>query len=147
MRPPPIILRLGDRGNAAIEFALVVPILLVMTLAVVDFGGAFYQRIQLETAVRVGAHKAIEDQTAGTIEAVVKAATSLTGTDLTVTTTPFCECSDGSSVLCGGTCVAGSNKNYLITVTASKSYTPVFDWPDAVALPSSLSASATVRFQ
>ncbi|MBF0335790.1 MAG: pilus assembly protein [Alphaproteobacteria bacterium] len=147
MRSRPSPFRLGDHGNAAIEFALVVPVLLLMTIAAIDFGGAFHQRIQLETAVRVGAHQAIDDQTVATIETVVKAATSLTAADLTVTATQFCECSNGATVLCTGTCAAGLNKNYLMTVTASKTYTPIFDWPDAVELPATLDASATVRYQ
>ncbi len=44
----------GERGTALIEFTLVLPLLLVVTVAAVDFGRAFYVRNVCEQAAREG---------------------------------------------------------------------------------------------
>lgn len=46
--------RRGERGTALIEFALILPLLLVVTVAVVDFGRAFFVKNVLEQAAREG---------------------------------------------------------------------------------------------
>ena len=46
--------RQGERGTALIEFALILPMLLVLTIAVVDFGRAFFVKNVLEQAAREG---------------------------------------------------------------------------------------------
>jgi Flp pilus assembly protein TadG len=46
--------RVRERGTALIEFTLILPILLVLTVAVVDFGRAFFIKNVLEQAAREG---------------------------------------------------------------------------------------------
>ena len=46
--------RRSQRGVALIEFALVLPFLLVLTMVVIDFTRAFYVKNLLHTAVREG---------------------------------------------------------------------------------------------
>lgn len=46
--------RLNERGTALIEFTLILPVLLVLTIAVVDFGRAFFVKNVLEQAAREG---------------------------------------------------------------------------------------------
>ena len=43
-----------ERGTALIEFTLVLPLLLVLTVAAVDFGRAFFTKNVLEQAAREG---------------------------------------------------------------------------------------------
>jgi len=43
-----------ERGTALVEFTLILPLLLVLTIAVVDFGRAFYVKNVLEQAAREG---------------------------------------------------------------------------------------------
>ena len=45
----------SERGTALIEFALVLPFVLLLTVCVVDLGRAFYTKNILATAVREGA--------------------------------------------------------------------------------------------
>jgi Flp pilus assembly pilin Flp len=42
------------RGTSAVEFALIVPVLLMSLLGVIDLGNAVYQRSDLESALRSG---------------------------------------------------------------------------------------------
>jgi Flp pilus assembly protein TadG len=45
----------GERGAAAVEFALVVPLLVLILFGVINFGFVFSQKASLSNAVRVGA--------------------------------------------------------------------------------------------
>jgi Flp pilus assembly protein TadG len=46
--------RIREKGTALIEFTLVLPVLLVLTVAVVDFGRAFFIKNVLEQGAREG---------------------------------------------------------------------------------------------
>ena len=82
----------SESGQSAVEFALVVPLLLVVLLAIVEFGIAFSNYVTLTDAARVGARKAITirlgDATPDDAkQAVVDAAGGLNHSDLQVTVT------------------------------------------------------------
>lgn len=49
----------GQRGAAAVEFAIILPVLLFLLLGVVDFGLFFGQNISLQSATREGAREGI----------------------------------------------------------------------------------------
>ena len=51
--------RKRQRGAAAVEFAIILPVLLFMLLGVVDFGVFFGQNISLQSAAREGARQGI----------------------------------------------------------------------------------------
>ena len=60
-RIPPITLqkrRRGERGAALVEFALAVPLLLVVIAGIVDFGFAFQRYEVITNAAREGARMA-----------------------------------------------------------------------------------------
>jgi hypothetical protein len=61
----------GERGTAAVEFALVLPLLLVLTLALVQVGLLARDRLLVEAAARAGARTAAVDPS---IDAVMSAA-------------------------------------------------------------------------
>lgn len=54
MRTPPDIAS-SERGTAAVEFALVLPLMLVVALALVQTGLLVRDRLLLEAAARAGA--------------------------------------------------------------------------------------------
>ena len=47
--------RRGDRGAAAVEFALVLPLLLLLVVGIIQFGRVFSLQIQLSGAANAGA--------------------------------------------------------------------------------------------
>jgi Flp pilus assembly protein TadG len=49
------LLRSGDEGNAIIEFALILPVMLLLTTGIMVFGIAMNNYLQLNNAVSVGA--------------------------------------------------------------------------------------------
>jgi len=56
----------SERGQAAVEFALVLPLLIVLFLGIVEFGIAFNNYVTLTDAARVGARNAITMRVGGT---------------------------------------------------------------------------------
>lgn len=64
--------RFGDRGAAAVEFAIVLPVLLIILLAVVDFGRLFFVQVSLNAASREGARAASIGRTADDVASIVQ---------------------------------------------------------------------------
>ncbi|HEY0996083.1 MAG TPA: TadE family protein [Gemmatimonadaceae bacterium] len=80
-------LRQGERGSVIVEFALVAPLLLLLTFGAIDVSRAYYTVNQLATAAREGARaaSAMVDPAAGVadVRAIVRdAAPSLGGVAL-----------------------------------------------------------------
>ncbi|MBT2500744.1 pilus assembly protein [Agromyces sp. ISL-38] len=64
-----------DRGAAAVEFALVLPLLLVLVLGILEFGRVFNIQIALSNAAREGArYMAVHDDPAAATGAAIAAA-------------------------------------------------------------------------
>jgi Flp pilus assembly protein TadG len=49
----------GDSGASAVEFALVVPLLLLIVFGIINFGIIFSQQLTINNAVREGARRAV----------------------------------------------------------------------------------------
>jgi hypothetical protein len=60
-----------ERGQALVEFALVLPILLILLLGILDFGRGIAAYNSVSNAARSGARVAIVNQDADAIEAAV----------------------------------------------------------------------------
>jgi Flp pilus assembly protein TadG len=75
----------GERGQALVEFALVLPILATLILGIVQFGIVFHDYLALADAVRTGARQASVTHDAGAATtAVVNSASELNPSDLSV---------------------------------------------------------------
>ncbi len=48
-----------ERGQTAVEFALIAPLLVILLLAIIQFGIAFHNYVTITDAARAGARKAI----------------------------------------------------------------------------------------
>jgi Flp pilus assembly protein TadG len=75
----------GERGTSAVEFALVLPLLLVVALAIVQIGLLVRDRLLVEAAARAGARTAaVEVDEAAIADAVARSASDLDPGALTV---------------------------------------------------------------
>ncbi len=143
-----------ERGAAAVEFALILPLLVLMLVGIMDMGRMVYIRSILESAARAGAQAAFADPGAtATIEAAVQTAALAGGVTVTSVTAPeACRCSDASSVDCAtGTCATGSVHHY-VTVTTTKAYTPMVNLANlpfglGIDLTTTLTAKVVMRAQ
>lgn len=99
-----------DRGAAAVEFALLLPLLMLLVFGIVDFGRALNAQITLTQAAREGARMAALGE-ANVVSGTQAAATGLSPVNVTVTA-----------------CPANANQTTAASVTASYSFsfiTPV----------------------
>ncbi|MBV1779101.1 pilus assembly protein [Paeniglutamicibacter sp. ABSL32-1] len=117
-----------EEGASAVEFALVLPVLITLLLGIMEFGFFFNQQISVTQAAREGARAyAIQHDKAGfnLNDVVQKAAPSVVGITATAD-------------------VTGCPANTNVTVTASKGYTSITGWID-FAMPTTVQGKAAMR--
>lgn len=142
--------RNDTNGVAAIEFAIVIPLLMLMVVAAIDLGMGFYRKMQVEEAAQAGAEWAVKNGfDAGTISNAVSSATSGPGISVSPAPVQFCGCATGSSIstaTCGSTCSGGVLAGTYTTVSAQMTYTTMVNYG---FFPSTynFSSQSTVRLQ
>jgi Flp pilus assembly protein TadG len=153
-----------NRGGMAVEFALGAPVVIVLALAVADYGLLMNNWASLRGATRAGAEyiKAnwndpkVTDPTTGAEQLVCSfLGLTLSGTScspVTPSVSTACTCSNATAVTCpsagGSPCSALSDARVLVsvTVTATQRFTPIVKWT-SFALPNTVTASTVVRTQ
>jgi Flp pilus assembly protein TadG len=124
----------GDTsGVAAIEFGIIVPILVMMTVATVDIGMGFYRKMQVEDAAQAGAQWAIRNgfDSAGISNAVTSAIQGAPAISVSPAPVQFCGCASGSSISaasCGSTCPGGVQAGTYTTVSAQMTYNTILPY-------------------
>lgn len=92
----------GERGAAAVEFALVVPLLLLLVLGIAEFGRAYNTSATLASAARTGARTMALENSAGAARTATQAAAtglSLSTSQIAVTPSSCPASSTGSTTL------------------------------------------------
>jgi Flp pilus assembly protein TadG len=88
----------SERGAAAVEFALVLPILVLILFGVIEFGGVYNAQLMVTGAAREGAREMAVGGDPADAEAAAVAAVVVAGADaLDVTVSPA-TCAAGSDV-------------------------------------------------
>jgi len=118
---------------AGIEFGLLVPILLMLTVCTVDLGIAAYDVMQVENAAQAGSEYAmVHGYNLTSISNVVTSATGLSGLTAFPTPIQFCGCPQPggiASATCQSTCSDGSVAGVYVTASATKTYTTLIHYP------------------
>jgi Flp pilus assembly protein TadG len=138
------------RGASAIEFAVILPPLILMAIAIVDLGQGINRNMEVQNAAQMGAQYAVtngNDTTA--ITTVVTESTHFDGVQASPAPYQFCGCASDTSVAeisCDSECDGGTPPGSYITVSAQGVYSTIIPYP---LLPSSftLTAQSTVRLQ
>ena len=100
----------SQRGAAAVEFALVLPILLLLVMGIIEFGLIFNSQISLTNAAREGARvMAIHNDPAVAKSAAIAAAPSVVNPAI----------SSGNITVSPSTCAAGSTVTVTIHYNAT----------------------------
>lgn len=124
-------LRRSERGQAMVEFALVVPLFLIMVFGVVEFGALMMNKIHVARAADVGARTgSLKGGTTAT--AISAAASAVTGLISCTAATPTAN-------------YGGSPTQ--ITVTASCTYAPITPVGSlaSFAVPTAVSSTIVMR--
>lgn len=141
------------RGIAAVEMAAVVPFLLLLTVACVDFGRLLSQRIDLTNAVKAGAQYATTDSASES--RVLNVITNALPSHLQGAT-PYASCfcaapgvASAPVVACSAVCPAGNVRT--MTLRAEIDFVPVgFTLPGAARTAfgmNRLVSNVTIRHQ
>lgn len=142
-------------GQGLVETALTASLLVLLLLAAIDFGRAFYMVVELKGAAHAGAVYGSQFPTdkTGMQNVANSNASDLTGVasaNFTATADWGCECSDGSNATAesGGSCATpsctGMNEIYYVTVTTTANYSPLVPWP---GIPSPMNMKETVQMR
>ena len=142
----------SKRGAAAVEFALLIPVIAAGIIGVANYGLVVFDKMEMLSALRSGAQLAIYNRTNSTstqtdaIKSAVVASAS-TGLGLStaeVTATESCFCLDisnnSSSATCGSSCTGGDPTQYYMTVAITNK-----NFPLLIAGSINLSGSVKVR--
>jgi len=143
-------LKRSTQASVAVEAALIVPVLTLMVVGVINYGGAMIARTELFNAVHAGLQYALFYKTDldGMKGAALTASSSeSTAGSITVTTSATCYCRSGPAEAgyCSGACGTSGGVDYqLATITASQTYSYLLKFP---GFPTSitLSESASIR--
>lgn len=106
----------SEAGAAAVEFALVLPLLAVLLFGIIDFGRMFWEQVTLTSAAREGVRVLALGETDPTVvrDKTVDAASGISADDITVTV-------DGSVVTgasqIGTICTVGESVSVIATAT------------------------------
>ena len=122
-----------DRGAAAVEFALVVPLLLVMLFGIIDLGWVFGQQLAVTAAAREGAREFAIQTVADPGGA--QAAAELRAGELVPGTPTFAYPS---------TCSAGVPDDEL-TMVVTIPLTDLTGWLEAIAPAATLQGTGSMR--
>ena len=135
-------------GIALVEYALIVPLLLMLLAGVLNYSLALRMASCAASAARAGAQYGSRSilssvDTAGIRSTALNSVPTVTG--LTITSSQTCKCSDGGAVSCTGTCPSGSVSVY-VQVTATGTASAIFNYP-GLAFSGNTSSRVLMRVQ
>jgi Flp pilus assembly protein TadG len=140
----------ATEGAAAIELAIIAPVLIAILVPLIDLGLGFYQQMQVEDAAQAGAQYAMaHGYNSAAIQTAVSAATPLSGITASPSPVTACGCPNGMAVdaaACGATCANGQAAGTYVTVSAQSVYTPLVPYP-GIGSSITLTAQSTARIQ
>jgi Flp pilus assembly protein TadG len=139
----------GESGQALIEVALALPMLLALLLGAAEFARVAYASIEVTNAASAGVQYAAQNHTTALDTAGAQLAASNDASDvtsMTATLTHSCVCSDGTGSTCVSTDCSSSRIIESVQVITNAKVSPLLHYP---GLPASvnLTGNATMRVQ
>lgn len=134
-------------GSAAVEFALLTPMLLLLLAGLVDVSRLISQTMQVRAAAQAGADWAQRNGWNQTgVQTAVASATTLKSVTATPAPTLVRACVSGGQVTptTAATCTPGVGPGEFVSVAASAPFKGLVPWP-GIVLPETLAATAMVR--
>lgn len=130
----------GERGASVVEFAIILPLFLLLIGGMVDLGRAFYTEVMLTNAAREGARSAMYSQTPSV---TLKRAQDAGGNNpnFTAAVTASCPATPTSPPSNATVTVTDSNFQWIILGPAMN----IITFGSGSALPTTLSGEATMQ--
>src|SRR5260221_8477267 len=130
-------------GSAIIEFAIAIPILVLLAIGVAEFGRLYRTSIVLSNAVKAGAQYGAQDAAhANDATGIALAArTDASPVPLdSVQSARFCLCPDGTAPACNSSCPGYGPPEVFVRVRARRTQSFILRYP---GLPSSITVIDT----
>jgi Flp pilus assembly protein TadG len=139
----------NQRGQATLELAVVLPLLLALCMGIIEYGFVFWTKTTFESAVRDGARSAVviqdwstqETLRASDIKALVKSRTSVLPSTMTT------GIENHITVTLQRATASPYNIESIQVAIHNQPYQSVVGFLPAGAVPDTLSATATFRFE
>jgi Flp pilus assembly protein TadG len=139
----------SQQGAAALEFAILAPVMVILIVSSIELGFAIRDQLRVQAASAAGAFYAMNKgfDSAGISAAVLSGAA---GTGLAATPAPvlFCGCPQTTGIAaatCGATCADGIAARQYAQVSASIPRTTVLG--SSLGLPATMTAQSIGRLQ
>jgi Flp pilus assembly protein TadG len=139
----------ADCGASLLEFAVVLPVLTLLTLGVADYSRVFFAAIKVANAAEAGAlYGARSNATSRdtmNIRIIAQNDAGDTGGAMTVSSQQFCECA-GAAVNCSSSCNTYADRipASFVQVTTRKGVAMLIRYP---GLPRSINVAHTATFR
>lgn len=139
-----------NRGVAAIELGIFLPLIVLMVVATFDLSQGIYRNMQVQNAAQTGAQLATtRGFDKALISQVVEGSTGFSVIKATPEPKQFCGCASGTGIEqidCKSKCSGGIPPATYVSVSAEGKYTPLIPYP--IFPPSyQFKAVSTVRVQ
>lgn len=137
----------SESGTSLIEFAIVLPMLVLLVIGVIDVGRWTYYGIVAANAARSGAQYGAQDlghakDTAGMQNAVAQDSPNVTWTN--VNANYLCSVNGGALAQCTTSgSQAPQNTTYYVQVQVNGTFSPLIHYPGFSSIP--VSGSSTIR--
>lgn len=132
-----------EAGVAAVEFALVAPVLMLLLLGLIEVGRYAYYSILVSNAARAGvsygaANLVMAKDNTGMQQAALNDGGNVAG--LTATASHYCQCADGSASSCLETDCTTSHRIAYVQVQTTGRFSSLLHFP---LLPNTFNVSST----
>ncbi len=135
----------SQSGNAMLEFAVLLPVTMILFFGTMDFSRVFYAAIELSNAAHAGALYGAQSVTSVADTAGIQRAAAFEAQDLsgmTAASSYRCQCPGGATVSCTlGTCTGYGVPEVYVSVTTAYTFQTLFGY---AALPNSVAMTRTV---
>ena len=125
----------NTRGIAAVEFALIVPVLIVIMAGVIDYGAYIREKMMLEELARNAAQYVIQGGAAADVAANVinpsriKERATAEGRTISYRVVARFECANGVAVANNVACGSGDYKRRFWEASVATTYAPLIPYP------------------
>ncbi len=136
------------RGNVAVEFGILAPLLVIMALGAFDFGRYGLGLLRVSSAARAGVqYGTLDHSTANDIANMIQYARDDAvdpANELSIAARQFCRCPTGAEVACASPCPDGAYPPIYVEVTVADTLDLSFAYP---GLPSTVTLAAASRMR
>jgi len=141
----------GESGQALVEVALTIPLLLVLLVGTIDLGRLSQFDTALDTAARAGAQYGslnliTADDTSGMKTAAKNDLPSdvPSSANVSVSASSYCTCYGGSTTSCSATACSTSHRLLYVTVSVTGTFSPFFKYFSSVGIARTKTATLEV---